>query len=328
MTPFRIGWIGCGRVVQECHVPAMRYAPAHLVAYAAADPDRERCDAVANALGISPGRCYPDYCTLLAQEPLDAVVVATPHAIHAESIRDALDAGLAVLSEKPLTPTGAEAKLLVAKAIRTACPLGVIHNYAYAPLWRRAFAIIERRSLGLPRSMRVDIRAPGPLPGFFRGRPEWRLDPDLGVRGCLLDQGYHFFYLAMALFAEVPWAVEAVLERRQGLLDDRANVALRFSSGRTCNIAIDWTAATELLTAYEIDCDVGRMCLDEDQSCIEVIDGKGGRTTENIEHNDDPGGFRGGLVDWLDCAGRGEKPPGMEAGVAVLELIDKCYGVG
>lgn len=61
-------------------------------------------------------RVEPELATLLSDAAIDAVYIATPHAMHGEFIRRCLLAGKPVLCEKPLVPTLAVAQEIVALA--------------------------------------------------------------------------------------------------------------------------------------------------------------------------------------------------------------------
>jgi predicted dehydrogenase len=58
-------------------------------------------------IGVAPGRCYPDYETLIAEEAkrddgVEVVSVATPNATHYDITKACLEAGLHVICEKSL----------------------------------------------------------------------------------------------------------------------------------------------------------------------------------------------------------------------------------
>src|SRR3954465_14437950 len=92
-----IAVIGTGWWATYTHIPALQANPsAELVALCDADPGR--LQAAAQAYGV--GRTYADHQTMLANEALDGVVIATPHATHYQLAKDSLIHGLHVLVEK------------------------------------------------------------------------------------------------------------------------------------------------------------------------------------------------------------------------------------
>jgi predicted dehydrogenase len=103
----RIGLVGCGRIAERGYVPA--FARANGVALAAVvDLQAERCRAVA------PGvPAFVDVAELVAAGEVDAVVVATPVGAHVDVAREAAEAGLPTLVEKPPARTASEAVTLL-----------------------------------------------------------------------------------------------------------------------------------------------------------------------------------------------------------------------
>jgi len=69
-----------------------------------------------NRAGKHPPRVEPTLAALLGDAAIDAVYVATPHAVHGELIRRCIEAGKPVLCEKPLVPTLSVARELVTLA--------------------------------------------------------------------------------------------------------------------------------------------------------------------------------------------------------------------
>ena len=99
MDRVRLGLIGCGWIAAP-HVRAIAELADRCSLVWAADPDAERADRVAARAGC---RALADYHEGLAE--VDAVIVATPHHLHAPIVMDAAQAGKHILVEKPLATT-------------------------------------------------------------------------------------------------------------------------------------------------------------------------------------------------------------------------------
>lgn len=84
---------------------------------AVADPDTAQAELLLEAFG-GAAPAYGDYREMLERETLDAVIISTPHALHFEQTRDALNRGLHVLIEKPLTIASRDARALIALAAK------------------------------------------------------------------------------------------------------------------------------------------------------------------------------------------------------------------
>jgi predicted dehydrogenase len=110
------------------------------------------CDASSDALERFTAR-YPrarattDFGEVLADERLDAVVVATPAVTHYELAKRALEAGKHVLVEKPPAMNAAEAEDLVSTAERTDRVLMPGHLLLYHPAVRKLKELIDAGEL-------------------------------------------------------------------------------------------------------------------------------------------------------------------------------------
>jgi predicted dehydrogenase len=110
-TPLRIGMIGCGRIAQAAHLPALAKTD-QLTLVSVYDPSELLSSQVAARYGVTSSVTLDD---LLATD-IDAVVIATPDRFHHQLGMAALSAGKHVLVEKPLAATVAEAEELVVLA--------------------------------------------------------------------------------------------------------------------------------------------------------------------------------------------------------------------
>lgn len=167
MAPVRVGVIGAGWWATEVHIPAVGDHPEAMVT-ALADNDPTRLAAAADAFRI--GARFEAADDLVHSGLVDAVVVATPHASHYGIARAALDHGIHVLVEKPMTLRAVEAWDLVERAERRSVHLvtGYTQQFtshaAYAHQAITSGAIGELRLVsGLHASM---------AESFYRGRAD------------------------------------------------------------------------------------------------------------------------------------------------------------
>jgi len=89
-----------------------------------------------------------DYTKILADKEIDAVHIVTPNALHFPMAKAALEAGKAVLCEKPLTLTSAEGKKLVELAAKKGLANAVNHNLRYYPVVQHVRQMIASGELG------------------------------------------------------------------------------------------------------------------------------------------------------------------------------------
>lgn len=138
--------IGCGRVFQRYHLPAIRACAAvHLVGACEVDAARR-----AWAQEALPGvRCAESIDELLPSVGADAALIATPPATHAAIAESVLRAGLNVLLEKPMGMTLDEAQRVWELQQRTGCVLRVGFNRRY----RGSYARLRERARNGVRSV-------------------------------------------------------------------------------------------------------------------------------------------------------------------------------
>ena len=158
----------------------------------------------------------------------DLAVIATPNSAHAPLASRAIEAGVAVVVDKPLAPTSEAALELVELAERSGVPLTVFHNRRWDSDQLTLRRLLREGSLG--ELHRYESR-------FERWRPElragaWREEtaPKEGG-GLLLDLGTHLVDQAIQLFGP-PEDVYGETDRRRGSAsDDDVFIALRHASG-------------------------------------------------------------------------------------------------
>src|SRR5260370_18395651 len=106
---------------------------------------KEEASNCAKSMGVD--RSTDDYKSILEDKQIDAIHVCTPNVLHYPVSKEALLAGKAVLCEKPLTMSAAEARDLVAVAKQTGLPNCVNHNLRYYPVLQHVRPTIETADL-------------------------------------------------------------------------------------------------------------------------------------------------------------------------------------
>ncbi|GIH21746.1 oxidoreductase [Acrocarpospora phusangensis] len=186
-----------------------------------------RTAARAEAFAAETGapRSYGDQAEMLAAGDIDAVYVATPHNAHRDSALAAIEAGKAVLVEKPFTINRGEAEELV-KAARAR---GV---FLMEAMWTRFLPHMVRLRELLAEGRLGDVRLVTAEHGvWFRRDPVHRMfDPHLGG-GALLDLGvYPVSFLSMVL--GTPASVLAATQFGDTGVDGQTAVITGYADGR------------------------------------------------------------------------------------------------
>lgn len=224
--PFRVGLIGFGAAGSFFHAPFIASTPGlRLASIVTRDPAK-----AAQARAEYPDAVIHDRADALWRQPgaVDLVVVAAPNAAHVPLASEAVDAGLAVVVDKPLAVSAADARVLIDRARRRGVMLTVFQNRRYDGDFRTLRQLLAGGSLGRP--LRFESR-------FERWRlvpkPGWRESGDPGAGGGLLmDLGSHLVDQALQLFGPVSTIYAETDRRRDGVaVDDDAFVALTHVSG-------------------------------------------------------------------------------------------------
>ena len=127
MSNLRAGVVGLGWAGRQHMAAYAELAGVDLVALAGQEPDQ--LAKLGDKFGIAPDRLFTDWADLVEHGELDVVSVATPTTLHHPAVIAALDAGLHVLSEKPMAENAAKAREMVAAAERNDRVLDVAFNH-------------------------------------------------------------------------------------------------------------------------------------------------------------------------------------------------------
>ena len=247
MDRLRTALIGCGKVGQ-IHAAALLSLPESEFV-AACDPQRERAEAFAALHGTRP---FADVGTMLAETGAQAVVIGTPHPLHAAAAIAAMEAGVHVLVEKPMAASLGDCDAMLATAARTGVTLGVISQRRfYEPVIRLKEAI-DAGKIGIP--------VLGVFQMFsWRDRAYYQSDPWRGKwategGGVLVNQSPHQLDLLQWFLGEVEevsgyWAN---LNHPEIEVEDSAVAALRFRGGGLGSIVTSLSQKPGLFTKVHV----------------------------------------------------------------------------
>jgi predicted dehydrogenase len=253
-APIRWAMVGGGRGSQigySHRSAALRDGNFALVA-GALDLDPERGRAFGTELGIAPERCYPTYRDLFAGEALrpdgiQAVSVTTPNSTHYEITKAALEAGLHVVCEKPLTFAVSEAEELQALARAKNRVVGVTYGYSGHQMIEQARAMVAAGELGEIRLVNLQFAH-----GFHSAPVEeanpairWRVDPKFaGPSYVLGDLATHPLFISEYILPDL--RIRRLMCARQSFvrsrapLEDNAVVLMEYDTGAFGTL---WTSA-------------------------------------------------------------------------------------
>jgi predicted dehydrogenase len=215
------------------------------------DPDKSK--QAAAELGFSADRLYSNLTEMLdaevsRQDGVDAVAIMTPNDSHYEYSIAALDRGIDVICDKPMTNTLEEAQALHRKVQDTGLVFCLTHNYTGYPMVRQAKAMVMDGQLGTVRLIQVEYVQGGkadeskPMPEVMT----WKNDPVRGGPSRVMgDIGTHAHNLTRCISGlevdEVAAEIGNIVPNRH--IHDYAGALLRFDNGARGSFWVTQAAA-------------------------------------------------------------------------------------
>ncbi len=168
---------------------------------------------------------------VLDDRSIAAIVLATPHSVHAEQIIACARAGKPVFTEKPFTLTSSSAREAVRIAEENNVTLGVGFNWRFQPALQEIKKLLDDGTLG--KLLHIEGNFCGPSVYRF-GREHWRQNRDEGPAGGMTGRGVHVVDAMLYLAGQVD-NVHAQSKRialNYGI-DDTTSMLFAFKGGAT-----------------------------------------------------------------------------------------------
>lgn len=187
---------GPGSFIGAMHRQAARLDDRYELVACALSSDPERSRSAGLGLGVAPDRCYPSGRALIEAEKqrvngAEVVAIMTPNDSHFEFAMQALDHGMDVICDKPMTNTLGEAQALYQRVQNSGLVFCLTHNYTGYPMVRQARAMVGEGQLGEIRLVQVEY-VQGGRAKAGPGRRAWKEDPVRGGPSLVLaDIGTH-----------------------------------------------------------------------------------------------------------------------------------------
>ncbi len=217
------------------------------------DPARSR--AAGALFGLDPARSYGDVNGMFEAEArrpdrVDAVAIMTPNDTHYAYAAAALDAGLDVVCDKPVTENHAQALDLVARTHTRQRIFAIAHAYSAYPMTRHARQLVRDGAIGTVRLVQVEYIQSGLATrledGPLNDRLRWILDPARSGQALVMSAiGCHAQHLACFVaglpVARVAADVGALMPGRKVV--DHVSALLEFAGGARGTFTVTQAAA-------------------------------------------------------------------------------------
>jgi predicted dehydrogenase len=318
----RIGLLGASRIAETAVIAPLAKSDAFVVTAVAAR-DARRAREYADKHGIPS--IAEDYAALMRREDVDVVYNALPPSGHAEWTIAALEAGKAVLCEKPFALNAGQAAQMVAAAERTGNLLLEAFHYRHHAVIHRARAIVASGALGRITRGEANFAIPIPKPDT-PGDLRWTAS--LGG-GALMDLGVYPVHVLRTLIGAEP-EVTGAKGRFDNGVDVEMSASLRFPNGIEAEISCS-------MVAREMSLDAINLTLTGEAGSLNIVNflapqfGCGFTTTidgvTTVEPVEGPTTYEAQLDNLRAVILDGETPvTGGHDSIANMTVVDAIYG--
>lgn len=246
---------GPGSFIGGMHRMAARMDDCYDLVAGVLSSDPDKSVARGKEIGLATGRGYASVPKMLEAENAmhdgaDVVAIMTPNDSHFEFAMAALDCGLDVICDKPMTNTVEEAQALHQKVVEKKRIFCLTHNYTGYPMTRQARAMVSAGELGTIRLVQVEYvqggRADERQPDITSGPRAWKDDPQKSGPSLVMgDIGTHAHNLVRFIsgleVTEVCAEIGAIVPGRK--VDDYAGALLRLENGARGSFWVTQAAA-------------------------------------------------------------------------------------
>lgn len=258
--PLRWGMVGggLGSQIGHSHRSAASRDGLFKLCCGAFDINPEKGREFGQTLNLNAERCYKDYLELIEKEklrpdPVQVLSIATPNSTHYQISKAALEAGLHVICEKPLTLNSQEALHLGQIADSKGLLLAVMYGYTGFGMVEHACNLVKQGQLGEIRVVNMQFAH-----GYHAQEVEkkdagakWRVTPEIAGRSyAVADLGTHCFQLGQLisnLKVQRLMCIRRSFVKSRAPLEDDAQVLIEYENGAIGNL---WASAVNIGAAH------------------------------------------------------------------------------
>lgn len=289
-TMLRVGIVGCGNIF-TMHATSCAHLP-NATLVGVCDIKKDRADAAAAKYGVP---AYYDYTQLIDPEKIDVVHVCVPHYLHPIISRYALEHGVHVLCEKPMSIDYADAEANVKLAAEKGLQYGIIFQCRYNDTSRLIRENLDNGKLGKIISVRSTLT--WYRPDEYYALSDWKGTWDKEGGGVIIDQAIHSLDLANWFIGSRPVEVQASIANRNHSImkvEDTAEGFIRYENGATLSFWCMNNYGCDEPIELRLLCENGKAVMSYDDARIELNDG----TVLTVSQEPDGIHYDGGKDYW------------------------------
>lgn len=232
MKKLKVAIVGCGRI-SVCYEDAFLRLAEYASPVYAVDTRIERAKAFAEKFSCS----YTDDFDSILEKDIDVVHLCLPHALHTPMALKALQAGMHVLTEKPIAISLQDADRMIKTARQTGKKLGVIFQTRYTRSVEILKKMYEQGQFGNVTSARSILT--WNRPEDYYADTDWKGTWDLEGGGVLIDQAIHSIdRVRYILGSDAAWIEGSIHNYYHSFIpvEDAACAAVQFKNGCIYNL--------------------------------------------------------------------------------------------
>lgn len=199
----------------------------HFVAGCATSPDKHADYCAANGMTL-----HADLEAALADDRVEAIVLATPHSVHADQVVAAAASGRPIYAEKPFALHGADAVRAVQACEAAGVVLACGFNRRFQPNFVALNAAVQQSDLG--QLLHIEGQFSGPT-GLTLQTDFWRATREENPGGSMGPRGIHFLDMMLEVAGAEISQLFCLSENRviAAEMDDTTSMMMRFGNGLT-----------------------------------------------------------------------------------------------
>lgn len=264
---------------------------------------------------------YSDFHQMLAKpaERIDAVVLVTPHTLHYTEAKEALEAGLHVLCEKPMVTSSEQAYDLWRTVKKSGKKFAITYQAPYTVEYQAIKRMRESGQMG-----KVQLIQGWLAQGWLKAtKGSWRQNPALSGGGQLYDSGAHILNGMMWIMNDPVVEVACFYDNAGSPVDINGVGAIKFQNGAFGSFAIGGNSPgwDNLIS---VQTDQMQIKTGSHGGTLEVVrDGK--KFYPNVDFDERPSAYtpHQNFVDAIN--GKAELQAGVRYGVLLSALMDALY---
>lgn len=273
------GIIGLGNIAHKFAQDLETVKGAKL--YAVASRSQKKANEFALKYNVT--KAYHSYDALVANPNIDAVYIATPHALHKQNTLLCLENGIAVLCEKPFAMNAAQVDEMIAMAKEKKVLLMEALWTYFLPHYQFVLKTLENKTYGNITKIESDF-------GFHRtfDNTSRLFNKSLGG-GSLLDIGIYPIFTALSTLG-VPETIKAKATKFDNGEDSSCNMTFNYKNGAKANLKS--TLLDDTPTQAIFYCEKGTIKINTQFHCPSTVTIISNQKEETIHFKEQTHGYK------------------------------------